>query len=543
MAGSATQNIAQFKRVKAKRLPWDDRFQEVSDIASPERQFNVEVSPGERRRLQMFSKTMELSKIFLAGALHGQFTNPSIVWMGLRLQNMRPGIEISEEEQHEAKIWLKKTTDRMLALFNSPGTGFGTAMHELWLDEISVSVGIILIHDETGKPIRYQAKSLSDCYLVADHMCRVIGLYCVFKMTAAEVVTKWPKTASQATRDLAKDGSTSWKEVDVLHYMFERNERDPERSDGPNKPWGSIYDEIDEETRLSEGGFDHQPWVSPRWSKLSGNVYGGSPCMSAMEEAKALNVIVKTVLIGGEMAVAPPRFVDTNGIDGPMSMRPHGIIRTRTGSRVDPVRKADLSGKVEFGVEIMQLWESKIKEFFFIDLLQLPLLDRMTATEVIARQQQQLRVLSPILSRQYEELLTPLIDSTYKIMLKRGDIDKPPDAVKRIGIEIDYVSPLALSQKSSESQGFLQAMQVATPLIQTDETVMKNIKADKTFRSIFLDMFNVNPEFLHSPDEMIAIREQEAKENQEAKQAQLAQVGASAFRDSAAGIKDVNRAG
>ena len=85
---------------------------------------------------------------------------------------------------------------------------------------------------------------------------------------------------------------------------------------------------------------------------------------------------------------------------------------------------------------------------------------QMTATEVIQRNEEKMRLLGPVLGRLQSELLKPLIDRVFAILLRNNMLPQAPEFLSGRDIEIEYVSPLAKAQKSSELQSIMRAIEI-----------------------------------------------------------------------------------
>jgi hypothetical protein len=307
-----------------------------------------------------------------------------------------------------------------------------------------------------------------------------------------------------------------------------------------NKPWSSVYVECDARHVVSEGGFDSNPYLTPRWSRAPQETYGRSPAMNMLPTIKVVNAMTRTVLMAGELAVAPPITVPANGMEGPVRIAPRSInyMRAGTRERPEPMMTGSNPG---IGMEMIAHEEKKIQQAFFYDAFKLPELDRMTAEEVITRRQQGLIVASPMISRLYEEWLTPVVAATFQWMKKSRRFLDPPAIIAGRRLSPHYVSPMSISQRASESQNFMQAMQTASPLLTANPDAFQNIDSDAALREIFA-MFNSNPRFLRRANDVKAIRQSQAQQQAIANQVAMVQGGAKAARDAAAGFKDVSDA-
>jgi hypothetical protein len=65
------------------------------------------------------------------------------------------------------------------------------------------------------------------------------------------------------------------------------------------------------------------------------------------------------------------------------------------------------------------------------------------------------------------EMLRPMIDRVFALMLRNDMLAVPPDILQGRDVDIDYVSPLARAQKSSSLNGTMKALEILLPLAQS----------------------------------------------------------------------------
>lgn len=531
----AEKIIRRFKLAQENRQQWNTHWQEVADLVLPTRDFTVIQPGGIRRRTKIYDDTAPNAHEELSATFDGLLTNGALKWFALT-----PGDDDLIED-HEVRLWLEVGTNAMLRWLNNPNSGFATAIWEIYQDLAGFGTSILLPRKDSDA-MRYQAIALANIYLEADERGEIVTSYRHIFMPAHEVVARW-KNASERVQKLAQDEKQADKKIEIIHCVQKRDKRDPQRLDGKNKAWASIYIEVRDKRILSEGGFDENPYLTPRFSKAPGEVYGRSPAMKALPAIKTANAMMKTILLAGAKAVDPPLNVPANSIEGPIRTKPGAINYYRVGTR-DFAQAMDTGADPRLGHELLSAVQLTIESAFYLDKIRLPGISpqgghpRMTAQEVIERRNQTLIFFSPILARMYAELLSPIITRLFKDMRRRNIIPPPPPGIAGREMKIEYLSPLALSQQASEVSGFIQLMNVAAPLVEADPTVLQNLDADETFLRL-AHLLNVSPRMIRTRDDVAQIRQSNEAQQQLAQQAEIAQQLAKAGRDAAAGIKDV----
>jgi hypothetical protein len=271
------------------------------------------------------------------------------------------------------------------------------------------------------------------------------------------------------------------KEFEVLHVVGENTEYNPHFIEVGNKKYYSEYILKEKKIVLKSEGFTTFPMAIPRWTKISGEKYGRSPGMKSLPDIKMINQMMKVTIRSAQKIVDPPLQAPDDGIMGPIRSTPGGISYYRAGSS-DRIEPLNTGARIDFGFQIMEDVRTRIRSAFFIDQLQLREGPQMTATEVMQRTEEQLRLLGPILGRQHNELLKPLVDRVFEICLKRNKLPAIPkklEGLKRI--EVQYSSMIARAQKTAELESLNRMLGLMMPVIQLDPTVADNFDGDRAF--------------------------------------------------------------
>ena len=522
------------ERAKSLRQTFDSHWQEIADLVQPARQFTVKWHPGEKRNRKIYDSTAPRASTELAAAVHGLLTNPAIRWFALAPVGSDGASDPNLDD--ESRAWLYNATTLMLSVFSNPKFGFATNSHEVYIDQVTFGTGVMLIR-ETPTGIFFQARQLKDFWMMEDDWGNMTDTFTQFEMPAQEAANRWGLEAlSEKAQRMVKDGKEGdTQELTIVHAIFERQKVNPIRMDGMNKPWGSVYYEPETCHLISEGGFDENPYLAPRWERSPQETYGRSPAMAMLPTIKTVNMQSKTNLVAGLMATRPPLLTPANSIEGSLVLEPGATIPYKAGLRDKP-EPLNTGSRPDTGLAMIEQNRLEIERAFFLDVFNLPDRDRMTATEIIERRQQGLMKASPVMSRQYSEWLTPLVRRVFRFLLRRGAFPPPPMSLMGRQITVDYVSPMALAQRASEVQAFTASIQAAAPLLEARPDLLETtIDSDTSLRMIFAK-HNADPRFLFNPQQAEANRRALQEAQQAQAQAEVLKSGASGFESFAKGL-------
>tara|TARA_B110000977_G_scaffold182867_1_gene244940 strand:- start:140 stop:664 length:525 start_codon:yes stop_codon:yes gene_type:complete len=153
----------------------------------------------------------------------------------------------------------------------------------------------------------------------------------------------------------------------------------------------------------------------------------------------------------------------------------------------------------------------------------------MTATEVVQRNEEKMRLLGPVLGRLQSELLKPLIDRVFNILLRNNQLPPAPESLSGAEIDIEYVSPLAKAQKSTELQSIMRAIEILGSLANV-APVFDYVNFDNLVKHV-ADIVGMPQKLLKSQSQVNSEREQKQQQQQEQMQMQQVQQMAQAGGD------------
>jgi len=414
------QEIAKlFNSMKGRRANWESHWQEIAELVQPMRNFVGATTPGSKRNNRIFDSTAQIEANRLASALSGLLTNPSIQWFFLTTGDE----ELDENE--EVRAWLGYATKSILKLFNSPSVGFYQASSEVYTDLVNFGTAVMHVKSSPGSPLRMRPLQLSQCYVEENSDGVVDTLGFEFTYTAAQALHDFGMENLPEKIKKSIEAQKFHDEYTFAQVILPRHIRASYRKDGKNKPFCSYVICLEPAHIVREGGFNEFPFVCPRWDKMSGEVYGRSPGMTVLPSVKMANAMARTIVVSSEKVSDPPLQMPDDGFMAPLSTRPGGVNYYRSGSR-DRIEPLYTGARFDVSEKELARHQMAIQKGFFADLFSTPHNDRMTATEVVQRQREQMQLLNPVIGRLISEFIGPLVAKTYLHAITSGML--PPSS-------------------------------------------------------------------------------------------------------------------
>jgi hypothetical protein len=511
--------LSRFEKLEGQRQNWETHWQEVADYMQPRKaDVTKQRARGDKRMEQVFDSSPIQAVELLAASLHGMLTNPSTPWFTLRFKDE----EIDNED--EAKLWLESSTDAMYTAFNR--SNFQQEIFELYHDLITFGTAAMFIEEDNDDIIKFSTRHINEVFIAENDKGRIDTIYRKFKISARAAIQKFGKTVSSDVQTKAK--KDPYEEIEILHAVYPRADFNPNKKDKANMPFESVYIEFKNGNELSVSGFREFPFVVPRYLKASNEIYGRSPAMTALPDVKMLNEMSKTTIKAAQKQVDPPLLVPDDGFLLPVRTVPGGLNFYRSGTR-DRIEPLNIGANNPLGLNMEQQRRDSIRAVFYVNQLMMQQGPQMTATEVIQRNEEKMRLLGPVLGRLQSELLKPLIDRVFAILLRNNMLPQAPEFLSGRDIEIEYVSPLAKAQKSTELQSIIRTVEILGSLANV-APVFDYINFDNLVKHL-ADIVGVPQKILKSQSQVNAERQQAQAQQQEMQQMQQLQQVAKAGGD------------
>lgn len=537
------EKTARLAELKQERQSWDSHYKDLQDFFLPRRgRFNLtDANKGNKRNQKLVDPSPKLAARVLAAGMHAGSTNPATPWF--RLETPDPEMM----EFRPVADWLWDVETRMRAVFNRSNL---YAVLPLIYGEAGIfGTAPVLMQEDPVTTVHFVPKTVGSYSLAVDPKFTVDTLYCEYRMTVRQVMTLFPQGASpQVKAQFAARQFNQW--VDILHAIEPNAHRQHGRVDAANMPWSSCYFETGRNTdsgplRLS--GFEDNPLACFTWERTGEDVYGSSPGMDALGCSAALQVQTKRKAQGIDKSVDPPMVGDPNHQNSPSTVLPGGVTWagfTASGSapKFQPayVVKPDIQWMLEDIRDVRDLVERCLYNDLFLAITRA---DPRNAREVeiIARKEEQLLMLGPVLQNKDDGLIKPIIDRTFYVMMRQGMLPPPPQELDNVDLKVEMMGLLAQAQRMIATgsierfTGFVASVAKGQADAGVHPDVLDKVDVDQAVDE-YGQALGVPPSVVRSDDQVAAIRASRAQEKQAAQLAAAAQPA----KDAAAAAKSLS---
>lgn len=437
-----------FSALERDRLPWWQHWRELANYYLPRRYrwllSRTELVRSATRSSYISDSTGTKAARTLAAGMMNGITSPSRPWFKLRIPSIK-------DESPAVTRWTEEVERRMLMIMSE--SNFYNSMAVAYLDLVVFGTAAVLIYENFDDVIRCFNPALGEFYLAQDYSQRVNVFARTFTLTVAQVVEEFgEENCSERVKTAFKRGGAALEDEVTLHHLIEPN-LPGEAALAERFKFREFYWEtgFPQDNCLRKRGYLDLPGFFPRW-ELSGNEsYGTSPASDTLSDVLQLQQETKRKAQGLDKMVSPPIIATTQLSNRPMSLLPGGttFVSDLDSAGAKPIFTVNLPIG-ELRQDIMDI-QSRIRQGFFNELFAdiMNLQTVRSATEISARQQERLVLMGSILQRFENEALDPAIKRIYSIMERNNLLPDPPQEISDQGIEIQYVSILAVAQRAA----------------------------------------------------------------------------------------------
>lgn len=526
------QIVADQARMEGERAPYESTYRDIDRYIDPFGSGGfLQIGIGHRRVEDLYDTTavegLDRCTAAIAGlTIPRNQTYESVAFADNNLMKI-PAV----------KRWCDHATKRKYACRYAPQAGFETQAHEDIRQECKYGTAPLWVDERRGVSLFYKAVHLSEVWVDENYYGRVDRIHRKFELTLRQAVDQFGlEQLSDRSRVDWEDPKKRAERRLFLHMLRPNADLERGKLGSLGKPVESAYIELDQKWIVRRGGYYTMPMAVSRHITGPRDKYGRSPAMKVLATVKGAQAMARTILDAGNRAVNPPiLFHDdaqiTQLITRPGGLNPGGIDEM---GRI-MVRPLESTGELPVGLELLEAERGVIDKAFlgeFFRLLSDPG-DRMTATQVIETLQKEGVLIAPYIGRRETEKAQPIAERELDILLRAGQIDELPPEVIEAGARPMFVldNPAARMARAEKVGAFTRWVEIGVQAAAAGATqALDRVNWDNGMQEVG-EVLGVSPSSINTDDEIKALREQRAGQEDAATAAEVAPKVAGAALD------------
>lgn len=514
--------------LRQERATWIARYREISQYLLPYsgRFFPQDRNRGDKSFNSIYDSTATRAARILAAGLMAGVTSPARPWF--RLATPDPDLN----KATAVKQWLADVAQLMRDIFAKSNTY--RSLHSQYEELGAFGTAASIIDDNYDTVVWHTPLTAGEYMIATDDLGRVNRLAREYEMTVSQMVEKFgiAKCSPTVQSMYTSNRLSSW--IPITHVVEPRGigERDFHSPLAKDMAWASYYIEAgaNNDNYLRESGYPDFPVLPPRWNVRGGDVYGHGPAFEALCDVKGLQQEQLRKSQAIDYQTKPPLQMPTALKGQGKGTLPGGVVyfdQVGSGNAIKSLFdvRLDLGALREDIIEV----QHRIDRAFYVDLfLMLADMDSrqpVTATEIAERKEEKLLMLGPVLERLHDELLSPMIDTTFAKMVRSGILPPPPPEMHGVELTVQFISVLAQAQRAVGLGSMDRLLGTVASMAQFRPEVLDKIDTDEVVDR-YSDMLGVDPAIIVADDKVALIRNQRAKQAEAAQAAANAQVAA-----------------
>lgn len=403
-----------YRRALDARAPWINRWDSAIKYTMPR---------DDADAAALFDATAADSADNLAAAMYSLLTPPESMWLDLVPESA------DSPDAAPAVAALRA---------NLNDSNFYTTVHQCYMDLITLGTACLFMAEN---PIG--AASAFSFTAIPMHDIAVLpgAVFHTTSMPASEVMQRYPSWTPPADirESVKRDPDMPLRLVQCLVGT-------------EFTAWLDAGGDV-ENNIVSTGTFETSPYIIFRWSVASGEQYGRGPVLRALPDIKTANKVVELVLKNATIAVSGIWQADDDGVINlaNINLTPGAIIPKAVGSS----GLTPLASGADFDVSqlILKDLRERIRHAMLADRLGLLSEKEMTATEILARNADMVRILGATYGRLLHEFIRPLVERGLQILSRRGAIDR---ITLHSDAELKYLAPIVKMAAAENMTASLQ---------------------------------------------------------------------------------------
>lgn len=476
-----------------------------------------------------------------ASGMWAGFTNPSRPWIKIAPQDPNAPLD------QEGKAWVDAAEEVLYTVLSR--SNFYTIMAQAFEDVVVFGTAPVIIYEDAEDVIRCYLPCAGEYYLGVGARLAVDQLYREFTFNVRQIIEMFgAENCPQEVIKLWQAGGGSQNNEFVVCHAIEPNTEMNGRDGSPpfrlvpqNFPFREVYWLKGHRTEkpLSLKGFNGRPFMTLRWSTVSNDPYGRSPCMDALGDNKQIQM--ETMRKGEfiEKLVRPPMGADPVLKNEPASIIPGRVtyIAVDAGKKgFWPLFEVNPAGLPAITADIAGVAQRIDKALFvdvFMAITQMAGVQPRNELELTKRDLERLQRLGPVIDLVEGEIKAGII-RILDIVQRRKLLPALPESLKKTPLKMTFDNIMRAALQSAKSVAMKDTLATMGGLSSAAKAAgvpdpLRVIDLDATAR-IYAETNNFPAEALFTEDEVAEHDKQRAEAKAQAQAPDMAMAGVKAAK-------------
>jgi hypothetical protein len=517
--------LTRLTALRDERSTWIQHWQELSDWIYPRRfrYLQTDRNKGTKRNDKIINNKPTISVRVLQAGMMAGLTSPARPWF--RLTSSDP-LLLSDSE---VMGWMSLVERAVLETFAKSNLYNG--LHEMYGIQATFATAVMYVEEDDEDDVRAYVIPIGQFCLAASKRQRVDTIYREFSMTVGQLVKKFGKANCSPNVQLLYDKRSYDTWIDIVHVVEPSDDYDEKIGQFPFRSCWFEKAAPTDHGFLREHGYEEFPYIVMRWYVTGEDIYGsGSPGMDSLGDCKALQILERRKAQAIDKIATPPMAVPVSMKSQKLSLLPGDTTYVPDGLREQVRPLIEVNPQAVPNTEAsIQRHEQRIGDTFFVNLFIMMLNDDRqqpsTAREINERHEEKMLQVGPVVERNEDEGLDPLINRVARILARKGKIPPPPQKLLNRRVKIEYVSIMAQAQKllGTSATERLVSFVGSVSAVKPDALDLLNYDAIITE---YARMLGVPPDSLNKAEIVAQVRQAKAAQMQQAQQMAMQTQGA-----------------
>jgi hypothetical protein len=468
----------------------------------------------------------------LASRLHGDITSASTRWFDIRFRDAKL------KKQKEVIKWLQEVNERIY--FELGDSNFDLEISKVYTDLVGPATAVLTLEEKPGPKgqwngLNFISVPLKESFFEQDLDGGAVRFFRRLEWTPVQIIRQFGKDTPEDIIKLDEDGNTD--KIDILFCVYPRNNRVMkwgEKLAPSARPVAFQYIRLNDQCMIGkEGGYYEMSTFVARWETTNSSQWGNGPSHTAIWDVLSLNQCIKDNLRKAAKSNDWPLLVEERSNINQLNMGQGTVSVVRSIAGVAALPSGPQNGDMD--TEIARL-KANIDDYYMSNDFPDPQGTPMSATEANIRYQRLQLNMSATLGHIKSDILNPLIERCFNMLIRDGQLPEPPQAVieGNPSLDIIYLGPLAKAQQADEVVAIERTMMAAAQVAEVFPEALDVINAPDAIREIGMKL-NAPATMMRDEKEVKAIQDKRKADQEAMQEAAIAQQQGDAAQSQAAG--------